>query len=194
MLNIEHHGNTQQLLNTFISAGFVPTITKATRISHGSSTLIDNLYVKYNQDNTDNLISGIISTDISDHLPIFVFFGKLTRLNKAPTIVKYRPFSDINISEMAHYLECIDWSQLNDMNIDDANTFLVTTIRNYLDIFVPEKIIRIPYKNILRQPWMTPALLTSSKNKDNYTKNVLASRKTANKLLTLLDIEIMTTN
>ena len=54
LLNIEHHGNTQQLLNTFISAVFVPTITKATRISHGSSTLIDNLYVKYNQDNTDN--------------------------------------------------------------------------------------------------------------------------------------------
>ena len=49
LFNIEHHGNTQQLLNTFISAGCVPTITKATRLSHSSSKLINNLYVKYNQ-------------------------------------------------------------------------------------------------------------------------------------------------
>ena len=78
---------------------------------------------------------------------------------------------------MAHYLECIDWSQLNDMNIDDANTFLVTTIRNSLVIFVPEKIIRIPYKNILRQPWMTPALLTFSKNKDKLYKKCTGKSK-----------------
>ena len=78
---------------------------------------------------------------------------------------------------MAHYLECIDWSQLNDMNIDDANTFLVTTIINSLYIFVPEKIIRIPCKNILRQPWMTPALLTPSKNKDKLYKKCTGKSK-----------------
>jgi len=38
--------NTKELLDSFISTGFLPTITKPTRITHKSATLIDNIYLK----------------------------------------------------------------------------------------------------------------------------------------------------
>ena len=42
----ENHGQTRNLLDSFISSGFIPTITKPTRITHTASTLIDNLQYK----------------------------------------------------------------------------------------------------------------------------------------------------
>jgi hypothetical protein len=52
------------------SNGFIPLINKPTRISHKSATLIDNFWIK------DSVLpskvdAGILTEDISDHLPIF---------------------------------------------------------------------------------------------------------------------------
>ncbi len=80
--DIERHGNTRDLLNTFITAGFIPTITKATRITYNSATLIDNIYTKYKP--TDHLTSGLIISDISDHLPVFMLLGKPAGPKKRP--------------------------------------------------------------------------------------------------------------
>ncbi|KAK2169598.1 hypothetical protein LSH36_8g00069, partial [Paralvinella palmiformis] len=47
-LNIDTNHATD-LLNTFLSVGMVPTISRPTRITHTSATLIDNLYVRINK-------------------------------------------------------------------------------------------------------------------------------------------------
>ena len=74
-LDIEKHSKIRDFLYTFVANGFIPTIALPTRITHHSSTLIDNIYVKCKQ--TNNIHSGIITNDISDHLPIFILIGKL---------------------------------------------------------------------------------------------------------------------
>ena len=48
--------------------GFMPIITKATRITNHTSTLIDHIYTHVPQ---KILKSGICVADITDHLPIF---------------------------------------------------------------------------------------------------------------------------
>ena len=45
----------------------VPTITRPTRITHNSVTLIDNFFI--GQKLQDNYKSSILINDISDHLP-----------------------------------------------------------------------------------------------------------------------------
>ena len=52
------------------------------------------------------------------------------------------------------------------MSIDDANDVFINTVNYALNQYVPEKNIRIANKNILREPWMTPAILKSSKTRD----------------------------
>ena len=72
----------------------------------------------------------------------------------------------INKSNMTNYLDNFDLNTLNTMNINEATELILKTIQYSLDKFAPEKTIHIPYKNITKQPWMTPALLKSAKNRD----------------------------
>ena len=48
---------------------FVPLVTKPTRITSHSSSLIDNIFTN-KIDKIDKSLNGIILSDISDHLPI----------------------------------------------------------------------------------------------------------------------------
>ena len=50
------------------SYGLFSLITKPTRISHNSATLIDNIFTNCIHSELD---AGIICSDISDHMPIF---------------------------------------------------------------------------------------------------------------------------
>ena len=52
---------TEQLFTSFY-----PLITKPTRLTSHTATLIDNIFTN----NIDSSINGIIFSDISDHLPI----------------------------------------------------------------------------------------------------------------------------
>ena len=62
----------KKILETYFSAGFIPTITRPTRITHDSATLIDNIYVKCKQLG-NNIVSCILTADISDHFPVLLF-------------------------------------------------------------------------------------------------------------------------
>ena len=44
-LKIRNHNNTAKFLDTNLSSGILPTITKPTRITHKTATLIDNIYI-----------------------------------------------------------------------------------------------------------------------------------------------------
>ena len=77
--------NVSDLLNVFFTAGVVPVIKQPTRITHTSSTLIDNLYVKY--DKYENIDSRILLSDISDHFPIITCMGNKVNMKKREPLV-----------------------------------------------------------------------------------------------------------
>ena len=100
-VNIEKHAKTRDLLDAFISSVFFPTITIPT------SSLIDNIYVKLNC--TNELISGVLLTDISDHMPIVNFIGKRQSPITNNNYVTYRKMDDtalykiVNNHLIGHY-------------------------------------------------------------------------------------------
>ena len=61
------HLQTEDYLDMLYSNSFLPVITKPTRITTHTATLIDHIYTN----TTAEAISGIGVIDISDHLPIF---------------------------------------------------------------------------------------------------------------------------
>ena len=75
--------NTKDLLEGFMGGDFIPAITKPTRTTHLSATLLDNLYLK-DLEFYSNL-SGIINCDISDRLPIFSCVGKQIHSTPGPS-------------------------------------------------------------------------------------------------------------
>ena len=62
------HDKTNVYLDSIFSHGFLPLITKPTRIAQQSSTLIDHIYSNHNFTSSQ---SGIIINDVADHYGTF---------------------------------------------------------------------------------------------------------------------------
>ena len=66
LMNYQSHNLTGEFLDIMYSKTFFPLITRPTRITSHSATLIDNIF----QNSLEtNLLSSLLFTDISDHLP-----------------------------------------------------------------------------------------------------------------------------
>jgi len=152
-LNVERHGNTRDLLNLFITNGFISTITKATRICHSTSTLIDNIYTKFKLN--EDISSGILTVDISAHLTVFVLLDKPIKTKRIPKVITYRPIDETKIQNMANYLDNHNRASLDVENVDDANDSFTNTMNYALDRFAPNKTLRIPYRNIIIKYYYT---------------------------------------
>jgi endonuclease/exonuclease/phosphatase family metal-dependent hydrolase len=62
------HHFTSEFLDIMYSNMFFPLITRPTRITSNTATLIDNIFSNHLENFS---FSGLLFTDISDHLPIF---------------------------------------------------------------------------------------------------------------------------
>ncbi|KAK2161796.1 hypothetical protein LSH36_109g00019, partial [Paralvinella palmiformis] len=83
-----HKNWSKQKLDTFVTNGFLPTITKPTRFKHTTTTLIDNIYISAKR--RSNLHSAILTIDILDHLPVITNVGcHIYIINNTPKIIHY---------------------------------------------------------------------------------------------------------
>ena len=148
----------------YISSSLLPTTSNPTRITHNSATIIDNLFVKYNH-NLD-LHSGIIISDMSDHLSIFCFLSyKKKQKRKAEKALTFesRPITADGISAVINKLQHIDWNCLEHSTTDDAYNIFIQQLNNIMDVCIPNKKVVIPSRFVIRNPWMTKGLVTSSR-------------------------------
>ena len=75
LLNYETHVDTEIFVNNLYSSSFLPLITTPTRFTTTTATLIGNIMSSaFN----DDLISGILIADVSDHLPVFAILDNAT--------------------------------------------------------------------------------------------------------------------
>ena len=68
LLKSDEHTNTRKFLDLILDSGLWPVITRPTRITQRSATLIDNIYISKNLQRKFD--SAILVDDISDHLPL----------------------------------------------------------------------------------------------------------------------------
>ena len=79
LMNYQSHNLTGKFLDMMYSNSFFPLITQPTRITSHSATLIDNIF----QNSLEtNLLSGLLFTDISHHLPNFVIHYDYSKNNE----------------------------------------------------------------------------------------------------------------
>ena len=76
LLKVNLHAKTNEFVNDVISQGFLPKITRPTRITPHSATLIDHIYSNDNRPTSQIDISGIIITDLADHFGTFHIVSK----------------------------------------------------------------------------------------------------------------------
>ena len=101
----KHHTHlpTGRYLDMLYSHNLLPVITKPTRITSHTATLIDHIYT-----NTANrLISEVIPVDISDHLPIFCTVE--TSVKQQNGHFYFRDYSKFNTESYIQDICTVDW-------------------------------------------------------------------------------------
>ena len=67
-LNSQSHQSTNEFINLMLFNSMYPLISKPTRITSSTATQIDNIFTNNLE---QSMSSGILYTDLSDHLPTF---------------------------------------------------------------------------------------------------------------------------
>ena len=142
---------TSSFFNRLLTYSFFPTISKPTRITEHSATLIDNIYTNaYNI--ADNILSGNLYTDITDHLPVFMLQGNAT-FKTFQIKVTNRSFAITGEETFTSELGTMDWSNIyNNDNPNMQYTYFTTAMSKLIDKHFPLKTIRMNY-NTIRHPW-----------------------------------------
>ena len=173
-LPIPRLAHSHQMTNDFVQLnldlGMITTITRPTRITNSTATLIDNIIVS--QNNCGNYIASILIEDISDHLPTICVINSFTASIKEPLKIYCRDTQQKNLKALKAELDNHDWMpQLKNsslsVNMEEVHTVLTSTI----DRCIPLGTRIVKPKQVRREPWLTPGLKISiDRNKRLYAK------------------------
>ena len=166
--------HSHQLTNDFIQInldlGMIPTITRPTRITNSTATLIDNIMVS--QNNCGNYVASILIEDMSDHLPTICVINSFTANIKKPLKIQCRDTRHKNLKALLLELNEHDWTpQLTNtspsVNMEEVHTILTSKI----DKCIPSCTRLVHPRHQRKEPWLTPGLKISiDKNKRLYAK------------------------
>ena len=163
---INNNKNVSDLFDVFYTLGLVPTITRPTRVTHTTATLIDNIYIRAN--NMEEIVSKIMVTPMSDHYPQFISIGKNSETKKKEPLVFYhRHVNENSTLGMLADLKSTSWINLaTSDSINDAYASFMDTLTKILDKHAPLKKVTISPRSIIREPWMNASLLSNCRTRD----------------------------
>ena len=114
LMNPNCHQPKSEFLDLMCSNRLLPLITRPTRISSNTATLLDNIFT-----NTLNrvMFNGLLFTDISDHLPVFsISRDQYYNDPDITTPIVYRDKSESNVLKFQNELRSINWPNLKGYN------------------------------------------------------------------------------
>ena len=162
LLHSDIHAPTATFIDVMYSASFFPFITKPTRITENTATLIDNIFCNDIQNYVH--INGILRNDITDHYPVFSI-NKGNTLSSHSKYFQTRPINQTNKTKFINKISSIDWT--NVLESQEAKESFSAFYKIFSDLFnecFPLKTVKSGYHN--RKPWLTHGLKQSIKHKN----------------------------
>ena len=152
--------STNDFMDMNLDGEMIPCITKPTRITKTSATLIDNIMVSRALQRSYD--SFVILEDISDHFACFVVLKDQKKSNKSPRFVTTRNLDDNKITEIISKLQQINWTEvLNDLGANQGFNHFHSTLINTIDDVAPETEFRVSRKKTTKDPWVSKGILNS---------------------------------
>ena len=191
ILNYESHRLTGDFVDLLSNYSFLPLITRPTRITASSATLIDNIFTNHIE-NLDHSTQGLLVTDVSDHYPIF-HINNRSYIGESDIYVTKRIFSERNKQAFKIALNELDWNEI--YGASETNNAFHDTLGTLLNKYFPK--VRIKRKYNYRKPWPTDSLRMSIKTKNklyycykriNCVKNEVKYKTYKSKLQKLLKV------
>ena len=174
LLKSNAHIDTNRYLDILLENDLYPTISKPTRISQNSASIIDHINVK---NISEFSRSGVLLDSLSDHCPVYYLSSIDQPKPKNSAIkTKTRIINENTTKTFIDILNSKDWEKVTNENVPSfAFSILLENIKTSFDEAFPLMYKCKTIKNTPVHPWMTLGLLKSRKTKQN-----LYSRKTVN--------------
>ena len=140
LLKCTEHKMMQKFLNCLLDNDMLPTITRPTRITQNTATLIDNIFVSSKLYRDFKL--GLILNDMSDHLPVLTLLKQTKFTDKTNLEFRSRSLNDRKLSEIKAKLFKIDWiGVLNAKTCNENFNIFCNKVSTVMHSVSPEKII-----------------------------------------------------
>ena len=119
LLKLDNHPKTQEFWEIITDSGLVSSITKLTRLTHHSATLIDNIFI--NRFLANDFRSLLLYEDISDHLPCVVCVKNFDHDRQAQEMLTCRKI-DVKATKLIQEdLSQVNWEQdLENLDCEDS--------------------------------------------------------------------------
>ena len=163
LLQYEKHTASQDFLDLLYSHHLLPNITKPTRVTKSSATLIDNIFSN-DISSAENLFKGLLYTDITDHYPIFYIDYSCT-IKLQDKVIKKRILSQTNVTKFSSALLNHDWNHILQNN--EPQSAYYSLMNDYVKMYnssFPIKSFKLGYKT--RKTWLSEGMKKSIKNKN----------------------------
>ena len=173
----DRHSSTAEFLDIMYSKMFFPLITRPTRITSYTTTLLDNIFIN----SLDSFCaSGVLFSDVSDHLPVFTFLSEKMNVEDKKTWITYREKSAINMARFRTELQQHSWENIADDNPCNAYSNFLQAFSSLFNNCFPIKKVTTK-KTVIMKPWLTKGLLKSIKKKNALYKQFLSSPTVSHK-------------
>ena len=178
LIKYESDNHAQNLIDCTSKFGFAQTISRPTRVTDHSATLIDHIY--------SNMIhkvisSNVITTDLSDHLATSVFISLDTHYDRTilhlPTdngqCHDYRIFNESNNLKFKELIHNETWELDENLNANDQYDSLMKIYERHYDEAFQLKKSRQKRKKerIEPKPWILPWLENACDRKNRLYKD-----------------------
>ena len=143
-------------------------ITRPTRITDHSATLLDHIYTK----NIKMPVQpGIILSDLSDHLPTFVVVkSSCLKQNHSSTTLRHNDNNLDRNTFLQEMTDALDVLQVNNGNPCQVADNLHSTFNDTMQIHTPPQPLSRNRRRVLNKPWITQTLYKFIKEKTKYTE------------------------
>ena len=163
------HSETQCFLEINLATNIVPSITKPTRVTTSSATLIDNIFVRTAL--PESIKSGIVVDNTSDHFILITEIANPCVTQCEPECYTTRKVGNTETNKISRSIDGINWKdRLLNKTADEAFNDFHDTLINAMNTVSPEIVkIRKIKKNT---PWLTDSIKKCiNKDKRLYKKS-----------------------
>ena len=173
LLKYEHSEPSRTLVDCFSEHGFAPVISKVTRVTSHTATLIDHIF-----SNSCHAItkSGVITETLSDHMAVYVTI--LLDPNKVNYKIREHvleqanyAINDTNLANFKLEISKTDWSFVkHGKSADEKFDSFEVKYREIYKRHFPKK-VKKPIKRKNDKPWLLPWLQSACDRKNLLYKN-----------------------
>ena len=181
LLDFEHNKKVQSFLNLIFCYSMIPTTNKPTRVTRNTATAIDHIITNCIV-GCDDFKTGIIKADLTDHFPIVIALKSHEKNELKPNeqYIYKRYYRNNEIEYFKLRLHEINWDDIKRcQDPNKAYELFFDTFISIYDTCFPKIKVKLKTKNN-QSPWITKAIIKSSKKKQKLYEKFLKNRTLEN--------------